>query len=153
VRGVGAGDERAVAETVYRYALGVDSRDWALYRAQFADRVRVDFSSHFGQPIVELDADDWVAAVRPGFERLHATQHLMTNPLADVTGDTARIRMYVQATHVLDPTDPASIFTVGGCYDDELVRRGAQWALTSVRLTVLWHTGDPSIMDAARRPG
>jgi len=145
-----ADDELAVAETVYRYALGVDTRDWAMYRAQFADRVHVDFSSYSGRPPADIAADDWVAGVQPLFTGLHATQHMMTNPLVDVDGDTARIRMYVQATHVLDPADPASVFTVGGYYDDDLVRSGDRWIFTGVKLTVLWRTGDQSIMEKAR---
>jgi hypothetical protein len=147
---VSADDRLAVAEAVYRYAAGVDGRDWSLYRAQFADRVRIDFSSHFGQPAAEMTADDWVAGVRPLFDGLHATQHMMTNPLADVAGDAARIRMSVQATYVLDPKDETSRYTVGGYYDDELVRAGDRWLLTAVKLTVLWHSGDPSIMERAR---
>ncbi len=145
-----ADDRLAVAETMYRYAVGVDRRDWALYRAQFDDRVRVDFSSYSGQPSAEVSADDWVASVRPTFEGLHATHHAMTNPLVDIRGDSARIHMYVTATHVLDPDDPASTFTVGGSYDNELVRSGDRWILTGVQLTILWRAGDPSIMERAR---
>jgi hypothetical protein len=144
-----AEDKLAVAEAVYRYAAGVDGRDWSMYRAQFADRVRVDFSSSFGHPSTEIDADDWVAAVRPIFSELHATQHMMTNPLVNLTGNTARIRMYVQATHVLEPSDPGSIYTVGGQYDNDLVRVDDHWVLTSVKLTVLWHTGDATVMETA----
>jgi hypothetical protein len=150
---VSADEKLAVAETVYRYALGVDTRDWPLYRAQFADRVHIDFSSHFGQPISEMAADDWVAGVRPQFDGLHASQHVMTNPLVDLRGEAARIRMYVQATHVLDPSDAAAVYTVGGYYDDDLVRSEEGWILRGVKLTVLWHTGDPSIMQAARARG
>jgi hypothetical protein len=148
-----AEDKLAVAETVYRYALGVDTRDWPLYRAQFADRVRVDFSSSFGRPVVEVAADDWVAGVRPQFEGLHASNHMMSNPLVELTGDTARIRMYVQATHVLDADDPTSSYTIGGYYDDELVADDDRWVLTAVKLIVLWTAGDPGIMDAALSRG
>lgn len=148
-----ADDKLAVAETVYRYAIGVDTRDWAMYRAQFADQVHIDFSSYSGRPITEIAADDWVAGLQPLFRGLHATQHMMTNPLVDVDGDTARIRMYMQATHVLDPADPASTYTVGGYYDDDLVRTGDRWIFTGVKLTVLWRTGDPTIMEKARAAG
>ena len=79
---------------------------------------------------------------------------MMANPLVDIAGDAARIRMYVQATHVLDPHDPASIFTVGGYLRRRPgPRRWALRSLTRVKLTVLWHTGDPSIMDTARAAG
>ena len=149
-----ADDKLAVAETVYRYAFAIDTRDWSLYRAQFADRVRIDFSSYDpGRPATDMTADDWVASVQPLFTGLHATQHTMTNPLVELHGDAARIRMYMQATHVLDPNDAASIYTIGGYYDDDLVRSDDRWVLTGVKLTVLWRTGDASIMDSARAAG
>lgn len=151
--GGGADDKSAVAETIYRYAVGIDTRDFALYRSIFADAVAIDFSSYSGAPASTMSGDEWVAGVRPLFEGLAATQHSMTNPLPVVDGDTATCRMYMQAHHVLDPDDPSSWFTIGGYYDDTLVRADAGpagWLLTGVTLTVLWRMGDPAIMVAAR---
>jgi hypothetical protein len=148
------GDKIAVAEIVYRYALGVDQRDWAVYRSVFADSVNIDFSSF--DPTLrprEIVADDWVAGIRPLFDGLAASQHAMTNPLVTVKGDAATITMGVRAHHVYDPDDPASWYTVGGYYDDTLVRVDSRWLLTGVRLTVTWRAGDPSIMDRARAAG
>ena len=147
-------DNLAVAETVYRYATGVDRRDWALYRSLFTDTVTMDFSS-FGPnlPPRVMSADDWVAGIVPLFTGLAASQHSMTNPLATVDGDAATITMYVHAHHVLDPDDPASWYTVGGYYDDTLVRVDGQWRLSGVCLTVTWQAGDPNIMELARTAG
>jgi hypothetical protein len=151
---VDAADKLAVAETVYRYAREVDRRDWALFRSLFADTVAIDFSSFDPglRPRV-LRADDWVAGLVPLFTGLAATQHSMTNPLAEVDGDAATITMSVQAHHVYDPEDPASWYTVGGYYDDELARVDSRWLLTGVRLTVTWWAGDPTIMELARTAG
>ena len=147
-------DRLAVAETVYRYATAVDGRDWALFRSLFTDTVTIDFSS-FGPdlPPQVMRADDWVAGVVPLFTGLAATQHSMTNPLATVDGDTATITMYVRAHHVHDAGNSASWYTVGGYYDDSLVRVDSRWLLTGVRLTVTWRAGDPAIMDLARAAG
>lgn len=147
-------DKAAVADTVYRYATGVDRRDWALYRSLFADTVSVDFSSfdaHLAPRVIS--ADDWVAGIVPLFTGLAATQHTMTNPLAVVDGDEATITMDVRAHHVHDPDDPASWYTVAGHYDDTLVRIDSRWLLTGVRLTVTWSAGDPAIMELARETG
>jgi hypothetical protein len=148
------GDRLDVAETVYRYAYGVDTRDFALYRSIFADRVAVDFTSFQGGDAMVVDADQWVAGVQAVFSRLAATHHMMTNPLASIDGDTATCRMYVQAHHVRDADDPASWYTIGGHYDDELVRSAAGpagWLLTGVTLTVSWRRGDPTIMTSSAR--
>ena len=149
-----ASEELAVAETVYRYATGVDRRDWALYRSLFADTVTIDFSSYGPDlPSRQMSADEWVAGMVPLFTGLAATQHSMTNPLATIDGDTAVITMYVQAHHVFDPTDAASWYTIGGYYEDTLARVDGRWLLTWVRLAVTWRGGDPGIMELARAEG
>ena len=149
-------DKLAVAETIYRYAVGIDTRDFTLYRSIFASPAAFDFTSYSGGHAAVMAADEWVARVRPQFTGLAATQHSMTNPLADIHGDTATCRMYMQAHHVYRPDDPTSWFTIGGYYDDALVRSAdgpAGWLLTGVTLTVLWRRGDPAIMTAAAAAG
>ena len=151
-----AADKLAVAETIYRYAVGIDKRDFTLYRSIFAPQIAIDFTSYSGGHAAVMHADEWVARVRPLFTGLAATQHSMTNPIADIDGDTATCRMYMQAHHVYRPDDPTSWFTIGGYYDDTLVRSDdgpAGWLLTGVTLTVLWRSGDPAIMTAAAAEG
>jgi hypothetical protein len=147
-------DHLGVAETVYRYATGVDRRDWAMYRSLFAETVAIDFSS-FSPALAPrtMPADEWVAGMIPLFTGLAATQHSMTNPLATIDGDAAAITMYVRAHHVFEPTDATSWYTIGGYYDDTLMRVGGRWVLTGVRLTVDWRAGDPTIMERARAEG
>ena len=149
-----ASEKLAVAETVYRYATGVDRRDWTLYRSLFTDTVTFDFSSYGPDwPPRQMSADEWVAGLVPLFTGLAATQHSMTNPLVTTDGDTAAITMYVQAHHVFDPTDAASWYTIGGYYEDTLARVNGRWLLTGVRLTVTWRAGEPGIMEVARAEG
>jgi hypothetical protein len=158
--GIGAdvADKLAVAETIYRYAVGIDTRDFDLYRSIFADEVQIDFSSYNGSDSgpAPMSADQWVAAVRPQMVGLSATQHSMTNPLVEVTRDLATCRMYMQAHHVYRSDDQDSWFTIGGYYDDTLFRSAdgpTGWLLSGVTLTVLWRRGDPAIMPAARARG
>jgi hypothetical protein len=151
-----AEDKLAVAETVYRYAVGIDTRDFGLYRSIFDERVAIDFTSYSGGDTATVDADEWVGRVRPLFMGLAATQHSMTNPMVRVDGDRADCRMYMQAHHVLDPDRADSWFTIGGFYDDTMRRAAdapAGWLLTGVTLTVLWRMGDPSIMATAAARG
>jgi hypothetical protein len=151
---VSAEDKLAVAECVYRYATGVDTRDWAMYRSVFADEVEFDFSSYGpGRAPVTMAADDWVAGVKPLFGGLAATQHMMSNPLVELEGDTAKITMYVRAHHVFDPEDPESYYTIGGYYRNRLVREGGNWKLVGVNLNVTWRLGHPEIMESARAGG
>jgi hypothetical protein len=148
------GDQEAIARKVYEYAYGIDGRDWELYRSIFADQIRVDFSSYNDAAPAAMLADDWVSAVVPLFTGLDATQHSMSNPLVDVDvdGDSARCRMYMQAAHFFEDW-PEPEFTIGGYYDDHLIRTTAGWRITAVTLTVWWRRGDAGLMVAARERG
>jgi len=147
-------DERIdVAQVVYSYATGVDTKDWALYRSIFTDEVDIDFSSWDGRPAARMRGDAWVAGVRPLFLGLDATQHSMTNPRIAIDGERATCVMYVQAAHFLhhDGGDPE--FTIGGYYTDELVKTAAGWKLCAVKLTVTWRRGNYHVMTLAAERG
>lgn len=148
-------DRSAILETIYCYATGVDTRDWALYRSIFTDEVEVDFSSWDGSPPRRIRADDWVAGVKPLFTGLDATQHSMTNPRVVLEGDRATAILYMQAAHFLQNQEGDPEFTIGGYYTDRLVRTPAGWKLCAVKLTVLWSRGNKHIMQLAlqRAPG
>ncbi len=145
-------DKLMIAETIYLYAIGIDTKDFDLYGSIFADQVNIDFSSYEGSSVPEttvLTRDQWVSRVRPLFTGLAATQHSMTNPVVIIDGDTASCRMYMQAHHVFEPEKEDSWFTIGGYYDDTLTRDAESpsgWKLTGVKLTVLWRKGQESIM-------
>ena len=152
-------DKLMIAETIYLYAIGIDTKDFDLYGSIFADQVNIDFSSYEGSSVPEttvLTRDQWVSRVRPLFTGLAATQHSMTNPVVNIDGDTASCRMYMQAHHVFEPEKEDSWFTIGGYYDDTLTRdteSPSGWKLTGVKLTVLWRKGQESIMQLARSEG
>ena len=146
-------DQAAVAERVYRYATGIDTRDMALYRSLFADRVDIDFSSYNGTPPATISADDWVANVEILFTGLDATQHSMTNPIVAVDGDRATCTMYMQAAHFMTNDRGDDEFTIGGYYDDTLIRHDDGWLIDGLKLTVLWSRGNRHIMDLAAALG
>lgn len=139
----------AICDLKYRYATGVDTRDWKLYRSIFAEHIDIDFSSYNGRDPSTMAADEWVAGVQPLFMGLAATQHSMTNPRVTGDGDQATVTMYMQAEHFLDFEDPTAWFTIGGYYTDRVVRAGDGWRLSAVTLTVLWRRGRPEIMQEA----
>jgi hypothetical protein len=146
-------DHQDITEALYRYALGIDTRDWALYRSVFADLIDADFSSYNGRPASHLRADEWVGGVKPLFMGLAATQHTMTNPMVVIDGRRATCRMYMQAEHVLDDRADSPFFTIGGYYTDTLRRDTDHWVISAVTLTVLWRRGDESMMGIAAARG
>ncbi|MEM9620645.1 MAG: nuclear transport factor 2 family protein [Pseudomonadota bacterium] len=142
-------DNTEIVRRRYEYALGIDTRDWDLYRSIFTDQITMDFSSYSGQPASTMAADDWVANCAALFNGLDATQHVMSNPMVDVQGDTARLRMYMQAEHFLANPQGDASFTIGGYYDDQLQRTPSGWKITAVTLNVFWQRGNRHIMALA----
>lgn len=146
-------DHQEIVRRRYEYALGIDTRDWELFRSIFTDRVEIDFSSYSGTPVATMTADEWVAGCKIVFSGLDATQHVMTNPIVDRDGDRARLRMYMKAEHFLMNRDGGDDFALGGYYDDRLVKTGEGWRIEAVTLNVFWNRGNRAIMDQARARG
>ena len=140
-------DELAVRRTLYRFARAIDTRDWAAYRAVFTDEIDLDYSSYRPGSVGRMRADEWVGRGVALFEGLDATQHSLTNPLVDVDGDSAAITVYLVAEHVLGD----HWFTIGGYYQDRLVRAGDGWLITGKKLVVTWTRGDRGILELAAR--
>jgi SnoaL-like domain len=151
-------DHQKLTELIYTYALGIDTRDWPLYRSIFADEVTTDFTSYSGGRAATVSADAWLARVKPVFTGLAATQHTMTNPIVRVDGNRASCTMYMQAFHALEPatvvpTTDENSFTLGGYYTDTFILTDGRWLVNGVTLTVLWRRGNESIMATAAQRG
>jgi hypothetical protein len=146
-------DRIDVLETVYKYAQGIDTRDWDLYRSIFTDEIEVDFTSYDGRTGGILKADDWVERLKPLFSGLAATQHIMTNPIVTFDDQGAICRIYMQAEHFMDAYDGSTSYSIGGYYTNRLVFQDNRWLISSVILTVLWRRGDAQIMVKAIEKG
>jgi hypothetical protein len=146
-------DRTQICETVYRYATGIDTRDWDLYRSIFTDEVEIDFASYSGQPAARMKADEWVATVKVLFTGLDATQHVMTNPQVTIDGDRATCLMYMKAEHFLLNSEGDDWFTLGGYYVDRLTRANDTWRIEAVTLNVFWNRGNRHIMTLGAERG
>lgn len=142
-------DVAAINRLRYEYAFGIDTRDYQLLRSVFVEDITVDFTSYSGGEIAKLTADDWVARCARLFDGLDATQHSMMSPLVDIdpSGNRGRQRTSMQAAHFLDGVE----FTLGGWYEDQLVRTDIGWKIGAVQLTVTWRRGDETIMHRSGR--
>lgn len=141
----------AITRLRYQYAQSLDTRDFVLHRSLYTDQIKIDFTSYSGgEGSTTISADAWVSGLKPLFNGLSASQHVMTNPIVEVKGDTASQRMYMKAEHFLIENGVQGEFSLGGYYDDVAVRTECGWRLTAVTLTVLWRRGDPQIMVRAQ---
>ncbi len=139
-------DREAVVDTLYRFAEGMDWRDWELFRSVFTDQIDIDYSAHRPGQQGVYSADDWVANARRRLTPLDATQHSLSNPQVTIDGDEARCLMYVEAQHLLTRDGVRASYVIGGRYRDRLVRSGDGWLITGLTLEARWYTGDRSIL-------
>jgi SnoaL-like domain len=120
-----ADDQRAIVAVLIRYATGIDTRDWPLFRACFTD----DFEGDYG------DFGRWESgdAITASMEEMHRTVgltlHRMTNFVIIGDAGSATSRSYVDA--LLMPVDAGGDVHHGvGTYDDHLIKQDGQWRIT-----------------------
>ena len=91
-------DHQAIYDLMIRFGRGLDSKDWALYRSCFADRVIVDFAQSTGRAARSVPADGFVEFARLR-QRGHSAFHQYSNFQVTITGDRARCILYMAARH------------------------------------------------------
>jgi len=104
----------AVADVLVRYATGIDSRDWALFRTCFTDDCDVDYGE-IGHWHGRDEVTTWMAETH---EPIGPTLHRISNITVRQDGDRVTARSYVHAILVL--SDRSAIHAYGR-YDDVLV--------------------------------
>ncbi|WP_166906334.1 nuclear transport factor 2 family protein [Mycobacterium sp. DL440] len=147
-------DREAITDVQLRYATGVDSRDWQLFRTCFADEVEGDYSSVFGTPPARLSADEFVAMIAPVMTVLTATQHMITNLVITFEDeDHANVDAYVRAIHYNAAADGGTEQTVYGYYTNAFVRTVDGWRISKLKLTSRIQTGNPGVFGALPAAG
>ena len=117
-------DRIALMDVMLNYAKGVDERDLALYRAQFADDVEV---LGFGATTFH-GGDAWTEYVKGALAQFGPTQHMLGPQLATVNGDSAHCRTDVQALHYMKD-QPNTTLTLWATYLTDMQRTAAGWKI------------------------
>ncbi|MFC8424666.1 nuclear transport factor 2 family protein [Streptomyces sp. NPDC057236] len=128
-----------VVDTCTRMAWHADQCEWDELAEVFADQVTLDCTSLNGGEPVTLTPARIVDGWRTGLGVYTATQHLLTNHLVDLDGAGAVCTAAFQATH--RKTDD-SLWTLGGSYRFDLLRKDDGWRITGVVMTVVWSEGE-----------
>jgi 3-phenylpropionate/cinnamic acid dioxygenase small subunit len=124
-------DRQDIADVLIRYATGIDSRDWPLFRTVFTPDCDLDYG--------EIGTFHGVDEITDFMDKTHAaaghTLHRMSNFAVTVSGDTAQARVYVDAL-VMAPDGQSGVNAVG-FYDDDLVRTAEGWQVAKRRFTTV----------------
>jgi len=132
-----------LTDAVVGYAMALDARDWATYRALFEDEIEVDYSS-LGSIHAVMPAQAWVdrCKVLGAFD---ATQHKVSNFQVELRGDGAVVTSYVDAAHFIGELQGFCC----GTYVHRFRRYGVAWKIAACTLIVAGHQGGRPAFDAA----
>jgi 3-phenylpropionate/cinnamic acid dioxygenase small subunit len=143
-------DRKDIADVIYRFARGVDTCDWVMYRSCYADTVELDFStSHGSTPPQTMSADKWIefcTSVVPGFD---TTSHIMSNIMCDIKGDTADVRVSLYAEHYLANASGQNSHVVGGFYQHQMKRTVKGWRIARAKLVQTYTKGPAQLFEMA----
>jgi hypothetical protein len=134
-------DQLAITRLLHQCAQALDMRDWELMQSAFTPDGTADYGAFGGR---HTNGPELVGFLGDAVGHLTATHHLVGNILIEVDEDTAVASSYVHAQHTLDGRN----FTIGGAYEDELVRDRDGWKIKARALAVRWTDGDPGVMQA-----
>ena len=130
-------DRLEITEVMSRYALALDTKDYALLRSLFSADVEVmmifDSNSPDGGEIGLTGVDAWVEFVERALEGTRASQHLLGNPVINFNGQKAVVRTDLQATeYYKDANKPKT--TLWGVYETHMVK-DKKWKITKHTIT------------------
>jgi hypothetical protein len=140
-------DRDEIIAVTYKYALALDTRDWALLTNCFTP----DATADFGVWGKAFGVEQIIAAARPVMEGMERTQHIIANHLIALNGDEADCTCYLAAEHLLTTAAGGPTSTTRGIYRDRFVRTSGGWRIAARILEVTWREGNTGIFDEALR--
>lgn len=142
-------DREEIEQQIINYALSFDRKDWDLHRSVFTDDIEMDFSASIGDGLTPMKADDWVAAVKPFFENLEATQHIGIPLSIQINDDKAYVISSLRAKHYLPNERGGSTQTMFGYYENWLIRTTDGWKINRIVQHIDWNEGNWYVFEKA----
>ncbi len=149
-----ANDRYEIADTLHRYAFGLDHGDADSLASAFTDDCIFDLKPagrKLGLDFPRLTGRDAIAgALLPLIGPLD-TSHTASNLQIEISGDSATLYAYVMSQHFMprEGSRPGSENALlMNRYDCELVRDGQKWRFKRVTIDNAWAQGNPEILNA-----
>jgi hypothetical protein len=142
-------DRAEIADVMGRYCLGMDLRDWPMYRSCWTQDVTFDVDD-FGfedRPAGKLGIDDWIASLQAFFARLEHSQHVKYPVSYAFDGDRAEVYAIMQGKHWQPRPDGDPLQTVVGYYRDTYLRTPEGWKMSASKEVLFWNEGDFAVIE------
>ncbi len=139
-------DPLEITDFFSRYAIVLDTRDWAALECCFTPKGTGDYGERRS---VATDRAAIVAIYRGALTGLDSSHHLAATVVIDHDGYHARSTAHVQAQHYFQDTPGGDVFAAWGIYHDRLERTEADWRIVGRTLETHWTSGNLGVFAAA----
>lgn len=135
-------DKLEIHEQLARYARGVDTHDWELWKSVFTPDAVVDYSLS-GVP--SGSRDEVAAFLAEGFASIPWATHHISNIEIDLDGDRADVRaMFYNPMQLPGMDEPSA---TGGYYRHSFVRTPEGWKSEHLVEEPMWFVNPPTAPD------
>jgi hypothetical protein len=150
----------ALIDNYSNYAEGLDSKNWPLVRACFADEVLIDYgeiSAATGGADMPRQTDDWMLHLKGVINGFDITRHTITNHRAIVSNDEVSCTAYLIADHVIfaDPKLPHigadDVVTVVGEYTNHYTEIDDAWRICQSALRMHYTSGNLGLFEVGAK--
>jgi hypothetical protein len=139
----GRSDHDLIGDVLIRYATGIDTKNWSLFRTCFTNDVIADYGDIGVWKGVD-EITEYMATVHAGMPK---TNHMMSNFSIELDGNHASATSYVHVILVLADAPLMWIEAVGE-YVDKLVRAADGWRIRERRYsTSRLLASDPALLE------
>ncbi len=147
-------DRFEIADTMHRYAFGLDHGDPDSLSSAFTQDCVIDFTSAAKKLGIQFSVltgrDTIVQTLIPMLGPLD-TSHTTSNLQIEVSGDTATLHCYLMSQHFMPGQGSrrgSDYALLMNRYDAELQRDETRWRFKRVKIDNAWAEGDPGIITA-----
>lgn len=134
-------DKQSIKDLQVYYSLSIDSGEY-----DNLDKVFVpDVVSDYGHAGSHVGIEPIKAACANALDPLTSAQHLNGDHWAEIDGDTATAGCYLTVHMYMEGAPGGEHFSMGGRYDDELVRTEDGWRIARRAMTILWSEGNSDV--------
>lgn len=123
-------DRLELTDLMVRYAHCVDTRDWATWRTLFTPDAHIDYTAMGGAAGGVEETARWLEST---LEMFPAFQHLVSNPMLTIDGDTAvgRTMCFNPMVTPNEGVGDRNVFFCGLWYLDTFVRTADGWRIST----------------------
>jgi hypothetical protein len=131
-------DKLEIHELLARYARGIDTEDWELWKSVFTDDAVVDYSR---AGVICGSRDEVAAFLAEAYATIPWATHYVLNIEVDLDGDRAKVRAMFYNPMLLPGMEKES--ATGGYYFHDVVRTPDGWKSTHLVEQPVWFTNKP----------